>query len=78
MQIVEFGDRGVPGFEHFDVQIAGDGFQLFWRYFIYQPVHQIPPVQKLSDGFPATSVNPAIARWKAWECRFGIPGTTTL
>ena len=60
--MVEFGDRGVPGFEHFDVQIAGDGFQLFWRYFIYQPVHQgSRQVQKLSDRFPATSVNPAIA-----------------
>ena len=47
-----------------DVQIAGDGFQPFWRNFIYQPVHiRSRCVQKLSDGFPPP-VNPAIARWK--------------
>ena len=32
-------------------------------------------VQKLSPPGPARSVSPAIARWKAWLCRFGIPGS---
>ena len=33
-------------------------------------------VQKLSSAGPARSVSPAIARWKAWLCRLGMPGTT--
>ncbi|CAI8834295.1 hypothetical protein EMIT0P260_20340 [Pseudomonas sp. IT-P260] len=33
-------------------------------------------VQKLSLGLPATSASPAIARWKAWECRLGMPGSS--
>src|SRR6476661_6657687 len=32
--------------------------------------------QKLSPSGPALCVRPAIARWNACECRFGIPGTT--
>src|SRR6185312_4019901 len=30
--------------------------------------------QKLSPSGPARCVRPAIARWNAWECRFGMPG----
>jgi hypothetical protein len=37
-------------------------------------------VQKLSSPpdppCAACSVSPAMARWKAWECRLGMPGST--
>ncbi len=32
-------------------------------------------VQKLSADGPRVSVSPAMARWKAWLCRLGRPGT---
>ncbi len=32
--------------------------------------------QKLSPAGPPRSAAPAMARWKAWECRLGIPGIT--
>ena len=33
-------------------------------------------LQKLSSAWPRYSVSPAKARWKACECRLGMPGIT--
>ena len=32
--------------------------------------------QAQKSPLPARSAQPAMARWKAWECRFGMPGRT--
>src|SRR5690606_6743121 len=44
-----------------------------------KPYITVRQVQKLSSApasvpCPTRSVSPAMARWKAWLCRFGIPG----
>ena len=35
-------------------------------------------VQKESSGLPWRSAMPAIARWNAWECRLGMPGSVRM
>ncbi|MNR37805.1 hypothetical protein D3C85_1558590 [compost metagenome] len=40
---MEFGDRGVAGLEHFDVQLTGDDLQLFRADLADQAIHQLAP-----------------------------------
>src|SRR5690606_22416165 len=35
-------------------------------------------VQNESSGLPWRSAMPAIARWNAWECRLGMPGSVRM
>ena len=41
--IMEFGDRGVTGLEHFDVQLSGDDAELIGADFSDEAVHQVAP-----------------------------------
>jgi len=43
MHVVEFSYRGVAGLEHFDIQLAGDDFQLLGIDLAHQAVHQVAP-----------------------------------
>ncbi len=41
--IVEFGNAGITGLEHFDVKLAGDDLELLGADLANQPVHQLAP-----------------------------------
>ncbi len=43
VHVVKFGNRGVTGLEHFDVQLTGDDAELIGADFSDEAVHQIAP-----------------------------------
>ena len=77
MQVVELADRGVAGLQHLDVEPAR-------RSRAARPGRSArgsgtsPRARSRTTPRRARrSASPAIARWKAWLCRFGMPGRTT-
>jgi len=43
MQIMEFADMAVSGFQHFTVELGGNGIQLFGVDAASEPVHLLAP-----------------------------------
>ena len=62
-------------FAHLDVQLRRDGARCVAGVYGCGGIVS-RQVQKLSSVCVRRSANPAIARWNACECRFGIPGST--
>ena len=78
MQVVELGHPGEARLEHLHVGIGGDRLEVVRRQPLDEAIHRSRQVQKESASLAAPrSVRPAMARWKAWLCRLGRPGSTT-
>ena len=74
VQIVEFADGGEARLEHLHIGEGGDRLDVVRREPRRKRYITSRQVQKLSACGPRRSASAAIARWKAWQCRFGRPG----
>ena len=75
MQIVELADPRKACFQHFHIELAGNGFDMVGVIVSAKRYITLRQLQKLSAPGPRVSASPAMPRWKAWLCRFGMPGT---
>ena len=77
MQVVELADLRVAGLEHLDVELRRDRVQVVRADAPGERVHRLRARSRsCRRAFAWRSASPAIARWNACECRFGMPGST--
>ena len=77
MQVVEFADLRVARLQHLDVKLRRNRVQIVRADARGERVHRFAPASRNCRRCdPLRSASPAIARWKACECRFGMPGST--
>ena len=74
VKVVEFGDSGEPRLQHFHIELRRDRLDVVGRHLKREAVHVSRQVQNVSIFRPRISVKPAMARWKAWLCRFAAAG----
>ena len=65
MQIVEFADAREARFQHFDVELRGDRFDLIWRHRQRKAIHDLAPAPETVGRWPARFRQ---ARHAALEC----------
>ena len=75
VQIVELADAGEARLQHLDIELRRDRLDMRPASCVsakrYITSRQL---QKLSAEGPRRSASPAMPRWKAWLCRFGMAG----
>ncbi len=75
VQIVELADRGEAGLQHLHVGEGGDRLDVVGREPREEAVHHLAPGPEAVGAGPRRSASAAMPRWKAWLCRFGMPGS---
>lgn len=81
MNVMEFGDRGVAGLEHLDVQLPGDDAELIGTDFTDESVHQVAPGPETVVGVAGHFRQPGhrplesmgVQVWHAWQQRTRQP-----
>ena len=74
MQVVELADGGEAGLEHLHVGERRDRLDVVRRELAEEAVHHLAPGPEAVIRRAACSASPAMPRWNAWQCRFGMPG----